>query len=213
MRITRHMAHCQALTIHNRTNAAGKLPMELLSEIFHVGLDEYSPHDFRMTKYLGAIISTCCAWRDAAMGTPSLWRHIIYEDNHDHPNQEGHSIFRHTGERLRAYLSRSKNCIILLYLKFGAGVPKFQDIKEIVYPRLSRCLTIRLSFADRSTMRNFLPLPGNLPRLTAFDCVTRYHRYFYREFEMYTLRLYSPDLKGYFCGGSCYLPRASLSIA
>jgi len=28
-------------------------------------------------------------------------------------------------------------------------------------------------------MKNCLPLPGNLPRSTTFDCVARYHPYFY----------------------------------
>ena len=68
------------LAIHNREAPIGQLPVELLADIFHIGLQEYGLDDHRAIKYLGAITSTCSAWRYAALGTPSLWRRIIYKE-------------------------------------------------------------------------------------------------------------------------------------
>jgi len=55
MPITRRPAPRHAMVIqhrvHKRQAVVNILPMELLSEIFRIGLDDYAPHDLRMTKY------------------------------------------------------------------------------------------------------------------------------------------------------------------
>ena len=108
MPITRHLARCHALTIHNREAPVSKLPMELLSKIFHIGLDEY---DLDAIEYLSTISSICSVWRDVALGTPLLWRRVIYTDpdhHHDHndhnphPKTESPAIPQHTTDRLIA---------------------------------------------------------------------------------------------------------------
>jgi len=165
MPITDHLARCHALTIHNREAPVSKLPMELLSEIFHIGLDEYDLDDHHAIKYLSTISSICSIWRDVALGTPSLWRRIIYTDpDHHHPKTESPVIPQHTTDRLIAYLSRSKSCGIHLLLRFGVRHLKIQAMKRILHPHLSRCLFIRLYFMLESDMGEFLPLPGNLCR-------------------------------------------------
>ena len=148
--------------------------MELLSEIFHIGLDEYDLDDHHAIKYLSAISSICSTWRGAALGTPSLWRRIIYMDhNHNpHPKTKSPTIPRHTKDRLFAYLSRSKSRGLFLHLRFGASSLKIQAMTRILYPHLSRCLSIWLRFVSESNMGDFLPLPGNLSRLTEFTCVS-----------------------------------------
>jgi len=176
MPITRHLARCHTLTIHNRGAPVSKLPMELLSEIFHIGLDEYDPDDHHTIKFLSTISSICSNWRGAALGTPSLWRCIIYMDHdHDlHSKTENPAISLHTKDRLFTYLSRSKSCSILLHLHFGASSLRIQAIKRILYPHLSRCLSIWLSFVSQRNVGDFLPLPGNLCRLTEFACASMY---------------------------------------
>jgi len=47
------------LTIYNDEAPVSKLPMELLSEIFHIGLDEYDPDNHHAIKYLSTISSIC----------------------------------------------------------------------------------------------------------------------------------------------------------
>ena len=148
--------------------------MELLSEIFHIGLDEYDPDDHHTIKYLSTISSICSTWRGAALGTPLLWRRIIYHDHDTHPKTENPAISLHTQDRLLTYLSRSKSCSIVLRLHFGASSLKIQAIKRILYPHLSHCLSIWLRFGWESGMGDFLPLPGNLCRLTEFTCVAVY---------------------------------------
>jgi len=147
--------------------------MELLSEIFHIGLDEYAEHHHAI-KYLSTISSICSTWRGAALGTPSLWRRITYMDHdHDpHPKTEDPAISLHTQDRLFTYLSRSKSCGILLHLRFGASSPRIRAIKGILHPHLSHCLSIRLSFRLERNMGDFLPLPGDLCQLTEFICVS-----------------------------------------
>jgi len=178
MPITRHLARCHTLAIHNREAPVSKLPMELLSEIFHIGLEEYDPDDHHAIKYLSTISSICSNWRGTALGTPSLWRCIIYMDyDHDHdphPNTKNPAIPRHTQDRLFAYLSRSKNCGILLHLRFGANPLRIQAIKRILSPHLPRCLSISLGFKFEPNMKDFLPLQGNLCRLTEFTCMSIY---------------------------------------
>src|ERR1700733_6745474 len=88
MPVTRHLARCHTLATHNREAPVSKLPMELLSEIFHIGLDKYDPDDHHATKYLSTISAICSTWRGAALGPPSLWRRIIYMD-HDHDDHDG----------------------------------------------------------------------------------------------------------------------------
>ena len=80
--LARHLASAT----HNRNAAASSLPIELLSEIFQVGLAGYPPHELRSIKYLGVISSTCWVWRGAALGTPFLWRCITYEDKDCNPS-------------------------------------------------------------------------------------------------------------------------------
>jgi len=150
--------------------------MELLSEIFHIGLDEYDPDDYHAIEYLSTISSICSTWRGAALGTPSLWRRIFYMDHDRDPRPKTKTkkpaIPRHTKDRLIAYLSRSKSCGILLRLHFGARSLKIQAVKRILHPHLSRCLSIWLSFMLESNMGDFLPLPGDLCQLTEFTCVS-----------------------------------------
>ena len=176
MPITRHIARCHTFTTHNREAPVSKLPMELLSEIFHIGLDEYDPDDHHTIKYLSTISSICSTWRGIALGTPSLWRRIIYMDHGRclRPKTENPTIPQHTQDRLFAYLSRSKSCSILLHLHFGASSLRIQAIKRILYPHLSRCLSIWLSFVSQRNVGDFLPLPGNLCRLTEFACASMY---------------------------------------
>jgi len=169
MPITRHLARRHTLAIHNREAPVSKLPMELLSEIFHIGLDEYDPDDHHAIKYLSTISSICFTWRGAALGTPSLWRRIIYMDH----NHDLHAMIpRRTKDRLFAYLSRSKSRGILLHLRLGASPLRIQALKRILYPHFPRCLSIWLSFMLESNMGDFLPLPGDLCRLTEFTCVS-----------------------------------------
>ena len=174
MPITRHLARCHALTIHNREAPVSKLPTELLSGIFHIGLNKYNSDDYHAVKYLSTISSICSTWRGAALGTPSLWRCIIYMDpdynRNLYPKTKSPTIPRHTKDRLFAYLSRSKSCGILLHLCFGASPLRIQAIKRILCPHLSRCLSIWIKFGLESNMGDFLPLPGNLCRLTEFNC-------------------------------------------
>ena len=171
-----HMARCHALTIHNHEAPVSKLPMELLSEIFHIGLDKYDLDDYHAIKYPSAISSICSNWRDTALGTPSLWRCIIYRDDEHYHDQNPHlktespTIPRHTIDHLIAYLSRSKSRSIHLHLRFGASPLRIQAMKSILYPPLSRCLSIWLRFASKSNMGDFFPLPGNLCLLTEFNC-------------------------------------------
>jgi len=124
-------------------------------------------------EYLGAISSTCSVWRDTAPGIPLLWQRIIYKDhsNYPLPKPNGPVIPRHTKDRLLAYLSRSKSCGILLHLTFGASSFRTEAMKKIIYPHLPRCLSISLSFKLQRNKLDFLPLPGNLCRLTEFTCV------------------------------------------
>jgi len=181
MPITRHLARCRTLTTHNLEAPVSKLPMELLSEIFHIGLDEYDLDDHHAIKYLSTISSICSTWRGAALGTPSLWQRIIYmdRDRNSHPTAKSlTTIPRHTTDRLFAYLSRSKSCGILLHLRFGASSLRIQAIKRILDLHLSRCLSISLRFVSESNMGDFLPLPGNLSRLTEFTCVALNPPYF-----------------------------------
>ena len=159
-----------ASTIHNREAPIRQLPVELLADIFHIGLQEYGLDDHRAVRYLGAITSTCSAWRDAALGTPLLWQRIIYKEPAI-PKPKGRAIPQHTKDRLLAYLSRSKGCNILLHLDFWASTRRTQAIKKVVYPHLPRCLEISLSFTAERDMKYLLPLPGNLCRLTKFTCV------------------------------------------
>jgi len=168
------LARHRTVTIHNREAPVSNLPMELISEIFCIGLHEYDLDDHRVIKYLGAISSTYSAWRDAALGTPSLWRRIVYEDRSDNLllKTEDPTMFRHTKDRLLAYLSRSKSCSLLLHLNFGTNSLRTQDIKRIVCSHLPRCLSISLGFKSTHSISDFLPLPGNLCRLTEFTCVT-----------------------------------------
>ena len=181
MPITRHLARCHTLAIHNREAPVSKLPMELLSEIFHIGLDEYDLDNHHAIKYLSTISSICSTWRDTALGTPSLWRRIIYTDpdyyyghnvHNPHLKTESPPIPQHTTDHLIAYLSRSKSCSIHLRLCFGLSPLKIQAMKRILHPHFSRCLSIRLNFMLESDMGDFLPLPGNLCRLTEFTCVS-----------------------------------------
>jgi len=169
MPITRHLARC-AMVTHNHETPMSKLPMELLSEIFQIGLDEYDLDDHHAIKYLSTISSICSIWRGAALGTPSLWRRIIYIDYDHRPETKSSTILQHTTDHLFAYLSRSKSCGIHLHLRFGASPLRIQAMKSILYPHLSRCLSIRLSFVLESDMGDFLPLPGNLCLLTEFNC-------------------------------------------
>ena len=167
----------RAFTIHNYEAPIGQLPVELLTDIFHIGLQEYSLEDHRAIKHLGTIASTCSAWRDAALGTPSLWQRIIYEERHGavpKSKSKGREIPRHTKDRLLAYLLRSKGCNILLHLGFSHNTRRTQAIKKVVYPHLPRCLEISLSFAMEHDMKYLLPLPGNLCRLTKFTCVVHF---------------------------------------
>ena len=142
--------------------------MELLTDIFYIGLQECDLDDHRGIKYLGAITSTCSAWRNAALGTPLLWRRIIYKDHCDDvpPESKDPAIPQHMKERLLEYLSRSKGCSILVHLEFGANSFQTQAVKRIVRPHLPRCLSISL----RGKIDDFLPLPGELYRLTEFAC-------------------------------------------
>ena len=173
MPITRRLARHLTSATHNHSAAASSLPIELLSEIVQVGLAEYPPHDLHSIKYLNVVSSTCRAWRYAALGTSSLWRCITYEDKDSDPNPKRQTISHRTKERLSAYLSRSKGCSITLCLTFGKSSARIQRIKTIVYPHLTRCLSITLSFMWRGDIRNFFPLPGNLYQLTTFTCITR----------------------------------------
>jgi len=140
-----------------------------------MGLHEYRLDDHRVIEYLGAISSTCSVWRDAALGTPSLWQRIIYKDHSEdlYPKYKGPPISRHTKDRLLTYLSRSKGCSILLHLAFGTSPLRTQAIKRILHPHLPRCLSISLNFRFEYDVGNFLPLPGNLCRLTEFTCIAR----------------------------------------
>ena len=179
MPIARRLAHHPPSATHNHNAAASSLPIELLSEIFQVGLAEYPPHDLHSIKYLNVISSTCRAWRYAALGTSSLWRCITYEekDSNCDPNLKRQTISHRTKERLSAYLSRSKGCSIILCLTFRKSSVRLQRIKKIVYPHLTRCLSITLSLLSKSDVRNFFPLPGNLYQLTTLTCITRSEYY------------------------------------
>jgi len=166
-----------ASTNRNREAPIGGLPVELLADILHIGLQEYDVDDHRAIKYLGAITSTCSAWRDAALGTPSLWQRIVYKERaveRGVPKSKGRAIPRHTKDRLLAYLSRSKGCNIVLHLDFCASTLRVQAIKKIAYPHLPRCLAISLSFSADSDIKDFLPLPGNLCRLAEFTCTVHF---------------------------------------
>ena len=157
--------------IYNRETPIGQLPVELLSDIFHIGLQEYGLDDHHAIKYLCAITSTCSAWRDTALGTPLLWQRIIYKEPAI-PKPNGRTIPRHTKDRLQAFLSRSKDCNLLLHLDLCASTLRAPAIKKIVYPHLARCLAISLSFNAESDIKGFLPLPGDLCRLTEFTCIS-----------------------------------------
>ena len=50
------------------------------------------------------------------------------------------------------------------------SVPALSESKRILYPHLSRCLSIWPCFILESNVGDFLPLPGNLCRLTEFAC-------------------------------------------
>jgi len=180
MPITRRLAHRHAPTTQYHEAPISNLPIELLAEIFHIGLHDCDPDDHRTTKYLSTISSICAAWRGAALGAPSLWRRIIYTDPGDDPHKSP-AIPRHAKDRLIAYLSRSKSRGIFLHLRFGASSLRIQAIKRILHPHLSRCLSICLSFMLESDMRDFLPLPGNLCRLTEFNCVSGEIDWSYRD--------------------------------
>ena len=171
MPITRLLARRRALTIHHHQAPVNNLPIELLAEIFSIGLHHYRPDDHRAIKYLSTISSICATWRGAALGASSLWRRIVYTDHGDDPHKI-HAISRHTKDRLIAYLSRSKSCGFFLHLRFGASSLKIQAIKRILQPHLSRCHSIWLSFMLETDMEDLFPLPGNLCRLTEFTCVS-----------------------------------------
>jgi len=131
--------------------------------------------DHRAITYPCAITSTCSAWRYAALATPSLWRRIIYQERAvPKSKSKDRAILRHTKDRLLVYLSRSKHCNILLRLNFCASILRAHAIKKIVYPHLPRCLAISLSSNAESDIKDFLPLPGNLCRLTESTCVIHF---------------------------------------
>ena len=185
-----------AFTIYNCKAPIGQLPVELLADIFHIGLQEYGLDDLRAIKYLGAITSTCSAWRYAALDTPSLWRRIIYKESAV-PKSKGREIPPHTKDRLLAYLSRSEGCNILLHLHF-CSTRRAQAIKKTVYPHLPRCFAISLSSNAASNLDSFLPLPGNLCRLTEFTCIVHFansnsHPPIFVEPERVTLRKLALD--------------------
>lgn len=118
----------------------GRLPSELLSRIFELGVHEH-------VKMLHAISLVSRHWNNVALATPSLWTYIILDP------EWGIDRLPAFMRKLRVCLERSQACKLLVDIDIGyMDAEDVQDIMVVLKPHLVRCFDFRLSAQSWDTM-------------------------------------------------------------
>ncbi|KAG5652896.1 hypothetical protein H0H81_003260 [Sphagnurus paluster] len=121
-------------------NQSEKLPLELLSEIFHLVI-------LSNPSRLIGLIHVCPYWRNVAWHTPSLWQTLVLTT-------------KSPARKLSLWLKRSKGYIRELYLR--AGVVShidwpFPDLKTLAWDKLRVCSAISWDMAAYLESQGIIP--------------------------------------------------------
>lgn len=156
------------LKAQNSEVALHRLPDEVLSVIFQLGVLSHDWDDMAIIEHLSTISGVCSRWRHAALSCPVLWTSIIL------CNPETTLVKRNTQSRIRTYLQRSKKAFI--NIKFYLEPQDYDGSKfiaffrKVIAPHISHCRVLDLAVNTSAQMRSILPLEGSLDSLSSLQC-------------------------------------------
>jgi hypothetical protein len=81
---------------------------------------------------------------------------------------------RETEERVATYLLRSRNSGLAIRLVFRPRGRGSTQLKNMIYPHLSRCHRVEFEFDFYRQASQWFPLPGSLHRLTILHCLVHH---------------------------------------
>ena len=87
-------------------------------------------------------------------------------------SQPSNGLHPETEERIKTYLSPWKDAALAIRILLGHG-RVLTCLKNMIYPHLSQCYRINLTFHSADLASPMLPLPGYLPRLNELLCTIR----------------------------------------
>lgn len=153
----------------NRDIPLHRLPNELLAEIFRAGHRQFGSSEWmrKVAIFLATITSVCRLWRRIALNDPLLWCTIYYSDVYDSSERRNH-LLRKSQNRIHTYLLRAKSSDLSIHLNFLGG--HVERIRDIIFPHLSHCFSLNLTFFSSSQALAWFPLPMGLHRLIKLSC-------------------------------------------
>ncbi|CAE6508281.1 unnamed protein product [Rhizoctonia solani] len=100
---------------HNKAQLINQLPIEVLASIFHIVKDMQGDlQSYRSTLIQEIVLQVCAHWRNVALATPILWRHIYISHPPPHP-------------KAQLYISRSGNCSLDIQMEMKASYLEPED--------------------------------------------------------------------------------------
>jgi len=99
---------------------------------------------------------------------------MIYEDRLDITDMRlSRDLSREAEERIMSHILRSRNSSLAIRLSFRQCGRGLAQLKDMIFPHLSRCRSIDIEFSFEHQASWLFPLPGRLDRLTALSCKVR----------------------------------------
>lgn len=155
----------------------GKLPAELIIEVFSIGL-ALAARDNKEDVYLSRISSLCQYWRSFVFAVPELWTKMCWTVD-AHRVQPSSSLLYDdflVGQA-KAYLERSQELdidVTIIFVSDGGTELTQMHLRAIFFQHLHRCRSLRLISGRASSMAPLLPIPKSMPVLQTLEIFSQY---------------------------------------
>ncbi|KIK45407.1 hypothetical protein CY34DRAFT_801609 [Suillus luteus UH-Slu-Lm8-n1] len=148
-------------------SVAGRLPADVLFEIFNYYLIDSDHLSRRSDPSPILLASVCRRWRDTAFDMAKLWGKLSFYVDHSSKKWKRSALY------YDAWLQRSRDCPLSLQLRPGYAKGGTAKLRRLIQPYMSRVSSLDIIFWNDVEPKNLLSdLPETLQKLTVnfADC-------------------------------------------